>query len=100
LGPPRYVVDVDEDLTVGTAHGNRPRGLAAQHHPCEDRLAAEVTGFGHRMLRGSERGGMCLRGLPRGELLRLRGAALEALDATTRVDQLLLAGVEGVTLRA
>src|SRR5438876_22436 len=49
---------------------------------------------------GSRRRRVCLRRLPRGELLGLRGATLEALDATTRVDQLLLAGVEGVTLRA
>src|SRR6476619_4934196 len=46
---------------------------------------------------------MLLRGFGRcglRELLRLGGAALEALHATTGVDQLLLARVEGVTLGA
>ena len=88
---------VDLDLAVGVAHRDRPRGRAAHHHALEHRLAAHVAGLGHagrlthvRRLRLGL--GVCR--------LLLGVAALEALDPATGVDELLLARVEGVALRA
>ena len=34
-------------VTIGTPHRDGPGRLAAHHHAFDDRLAANVTGFGH-----------------------------------------------------
>src|SRR5919109_1925074 len=75
------------DLPVGLAHRERPVRGAAHHHAFEDGLAADgrVTHPAWLALAGAA---------------GLLEPALEALDAAARVDELLLAGVEGVAGRA
>ena len=54
LGPAGHLADVDLDVTVGRAHGDGPRGLAAHHHAFEHRLAAHVAGFGRTLAPGHD----------------------------------------------
>ena len=106
----------DLDLALGRAHRDRPDRDAAHHHALEHRLAADrrvalgdqrAVGHAQRIGPVAGRGGSCglrraqlrAHGLPPG-LGVLGGAALEALDPAAGVDQLLLAGVEGVALGA
>src|SRR5262249_18387065 len=70
------------DFAVGFADGHCPARRAAHHHALQDGLPA------YRLH------GLALVGA------RALEAALEALDATTGVDELLLARVEGVARRA
>ena len=110
LGPRGGVVGLDLDVAFGRAHGDRPRALAAHHHAFHDGLAAHVAGRGGARCGGHGRSSeRRVRPRPASSPWRLRGAlggvglgvaALEALDPATGVDQLLLARVEGVALRA
>src|SRR5205823_10814870 len=77
------LVDHLRDRTVGLADRDRPARRRAHHHPLEDGLAPDVA---HRELAAVRCGALEL--------------ALEALDAATGIDQLLLAGVEGMASRA
>src|SRR5262249_60437413 len=70
--------------------GDGPIARAAHHDPLEAGLAAD------RLCHGLARG----RRLRRGGAAGLFEAPLEALDAPTRVHELLLARVEGVALGA
>src|SRR6266566_5384994 len=74
------------DLSRRRTDGDGPVAGAAHHHALEDRLSADVC-HGSPVLAAT-----CLVGALQ--------AALEALDATARVHELLLARVERVALRA
>ena len=89
LGPARHVADVDLDLAVGVAHRDRPRATR--------RASSRLRAPPGRPCSGARAGRSTATALL---LLGLRGPALEALDAATGVDELLLARVEGVALRA
>ena len=116
LWPRADRLGADLDLAVGAAHRHGPDRDAAHHHALEHRLAADrrvalgdQRAVGHAQRVGpvlGRDGSFSLRraqlrahGLPPG-LGVLGGAALEALDPAARVDELLLAGVERVALRA
>src|SRR4051812_28068053 len=73
------------DVAVGLAHGDGPVRWAAHHHALEDGLSPNVR---HVAVLAAA----CAAGLLE--------PALEALDASARVDQLLLARVERMAVRA
>src|SRR5262249_44733195 len=74
------------DLAGRLTDGDGPVAGAAHHHALEDRLSADVRHESPALA------ATCLAGALQ--------AALEALDAAARVDELLLARVERVALRA
>src|SRR5580704_16593350 len=81
-----------ELIERGGAHGHRPRADAAHHHAFEHGLTAD------RRIAPPRSHALALRRC--GALPAAGDAALEALDATAGVDQLLAARVERVAVRA
>src|SRR3954470_14898279 len=76
-----------DDLAGGRADRDGPDGRAAHHHTFENGLTAVGDAHGRNLLAAAGTAG-------------LLEAALEALDPTTGVHELLLARVERVAVRA
>src|SRR5215207_11058356 len=82
------------DLAVGLAYGERPVRGAAHHHTLQDGLAPYWCAHNRRI-------GLARRiRLAAARAARALEPALEALDTSTRIQQLLLARVERMAVRA
>src|SRR5439155_23712877 len=99
--PNRHRVDVmglHMDRARGLSNAERPDRRPAHHHALGNRLATVQVARARLRRSLSHAYALPVRGLLRG--LSLRVPTLEPLDPATGVDQLLLARVEGVAVRA